>query len=101
MYAVFLDLENTLLLKGNMIKSLSADNTGYVHIEQLGGRRHEINSSDTITSGWRNKSFQAYADHMRTQAFEECINEISLLAKHNTIAIMCAEALPWLVIADL
>ena len=32
---------------------------------------------------------------MRTQTFEECINEISLLGKDNTIAIMCAEALPW------
>gem|GEM_PF-2930637 len=53
-----------------------------------------------LSVGWPN-SFQMYADYMRTQASEECINEISLLAKHNTIAILCAEALPWLVIADL
>jgi hypothetical protein len=32
---------------------------------------------------------------MRTQAFEECMNEISLLGKDNIIAIMCAQALPW------
>jgi hypothetical protein len=98
MYTVFLDLENTLILKRTMIKSVSADNTGYV---QLGGRRYEIDSGDIINSGWRNKSFQAYADYMRTPEFEGCINELSLLAKHNTIAIMCAEALPRLVIADL
>jgi hypothetical protein len=48
MYAVFLYVENTLVLKGNMIKSLSADNTGYVHIEQLGGKRQEIDSCDTL-----------------------------------------------------
>jgi hypothetical protein len=30
MYAVFLDLENTLILKRNKVKPVSADNTGDV-----------------------------------------------------------------------
>jgi uncharacterized protein (DUF488 family) len=32
---------------------------------------------------------------MKTQSSKEGIHEILLVAKHNTIPIMCAEALPW------
>jgi uncharacterized protein (DUF488 family) len=32
---------------------------------------------------------------MKTQLFKEGIDDILSVAKHNTIAIMCAEALPW------
>jgi uncharacterized protein (DUF488 family) len=32
---------------------------------------------------------------MKTQLFEEGIDDILSVAKHNTIVIICAEALPW------
>ncbi|MDQ6666907.1 MAG: DUF488 domain-containing protein [Thermoproteota archaeon] len=32
---------------------------------------------------------------MKTQSFKEGIDEILLVAKHNAVAAMCAEALPW------
>ncbi len=81
--------------KANMIKLLTNENIEYVHIEKLGGRRettHLVHNSD---SSWHNKSFQAYADYMKTKSFKEGIDEIFSAAKHNTIAIMCAESLPW------
>jgi uncharacterized protein (DUF488 family) len=47
-------------------------------------------------SGWKNNSFRAYADYMTTTPFKEGINEIlSLMTHYKTLAVMCAEALPW------
>jgi len=45
--------------------------------------------------GWRNESFRGFADYMQTPDFEAGINELTTLARDRTLAIMCAEALPW------
>jgi len=39
----------------------------------------QIDPGDTITSGWRNKSFQAHTDHMRTQTFENVLTRYRYL----------------------
>jgi uncharacterized protein (DUF488 family) len=66
---------------------------------RLGGRRKQIateRARRNYNSGWKNNSFRAYADYMTTTPFKEGINEIlSLMTHYNTLAVMCAEAVPW------
>lgn len=65
----------------------------YVHISGLGGlRRREPDSPNT---GWRNASFQAYADYMLTPEFEKGLQELLEQACEQTAVLMCAEAVPW------
>jgi uncharacterized protein (DUF488 family) len=45
--------------------------------------------------GWRNRSFQGYADYMQTPEFSLALDELISLSQHSAVAIMCAEAVPW------
>ncbi len=84
--------------KEAMTKSLKMKCIVYTHIEKLGGRRKNIVSEKAKSNndGWKNKSFRAYADYMATTQFKEGITEIlSLIVKYDTLAIMCAEVVPW------
>jgi uncharacterized protein (DUF488 family) len=65
----------------------------YVRLKELGGLRHP--RKDSPNTGWRNESFRGFADYMQTPEFETGINELISLAQDRSIAIMCAEALPW------
>ena len=66
---------------------------GYVHVPALGGlRRPEVESPN---GGWRNRSFQGYADYMQTEEFELALQSVVELASRRRIALMCAEAVPW------
>lgn len=65
----------------------------YTHMSGLGGLRHSRKTSENI--GWRNTSFRGYADYMQTPEFETALNELVQAAKGNTVAVMCAEAVPW------
>ncbi len=66
---------------------------GYAHMPGLGGlRRRQPNSPN---AGWKNASFQGYADYMMTPEFEESIDELLERARGQRAALMCAEALPW------
>jgi uncharacterized protein (DUF488 family) len=59
----------------------------------LGGlRKPQANSPNT---GWKNKSFQAFADYMMTAPFAESLRALVDTAKLKRTAIMCAEAVPW------
>jgi len=54
-----------------MTTRLTEENVLYVHIEKLGGRRNKLDIkedrySDNNDTGWKNKSFRAYADYMAT-----------------------------------
>ncbi len=73
--------------------SLRASGIDYVRLKQLGGLRRPRKGSQNM--GWRNESFRGFADYMQTQDFEAGINELIGLARDRTVAIMCAEALPW------
>jgi uncharacterized protein (DUF488 family) len=73
--------------------SLRMSGIDYVRLKELGGLRHPTKDSQNL--GWRNPSFRGFADYMRTLDFVTGINELIRLARDRTVAIMCAEALPW------
>ena len=65
----------------------------YVHLEGLTGLRHP--RADSPNLGWRNESFRGFADHMLSQAFEDELEVVHQLTHEGTVALMCAEAVPW------
>jgi uncharacterized protein (DUF488 family) len=73
--------------------SLKESGIDYVRLKELGGLRHPMKDSKNM--GWRNLSFRGFADYMQTPEFETGINELIRLAQDRSVAIMCAEALPW------
>jgi len=65
----------------------------YTHLKKLGGLRHP--SKDSVNIGWQNLSFRGFADYMATDEFQEGLQELKEFAEKKTVAIMCAEAVPW------
>ena len=76
-----------------LAQSLVRENIEYEHMSGLGGLRHA--QKDSINKGWRNASFRGYADYMQTESFENSLQKLIKKAQKKTVAIMCAEALPW------
>ncbi len=74
-------------------KDLEKSGIKYVWLKGLGGLRRP--QQDSLNTGWRNASFRGFADYMQTPEFESSLRELIELAKNGTIAIMCAEAVPW------
>ncbi len=72
---------------------LKAAGIAYTHMPGLGGLRHA--KKDSINTGWQNSSFRGYADYMQTPEFETHLKKLIELSKKETIAFMCAEAVPW------
>ncbi len=72
---------------------LPAQGIGYQHLKELGGLRHS--RADSPNTGWRNASFRGFADYMQTPTFEAAILALLALAQQQTVALMCAEAVPW------
>jgi uncharacterized protein (DUF488 family) len=73
--------------------SLAHVHINYTHLQELGGLCHaHINS---VNMGWHNASFRGFADYMQTEEFVQGIEKLIEMAQHKTIAIMCAEAVPW------
>jgi uncharacterized protein (DUF488 family) len=66
---------------------------GYSHHPGLGGRRRGL--AESPNGAWRNASFRAYADYMDTDEFARALDDLCALATERSIAIMCAEAVPW------
>jgi uncharacterized protein (DUF488 family) len=62
-------------------------------MQGLGGFRRT--SPDSPNGGWRNASFRGYADYMQTEDFAENLARLIDLARHEKVALMCAEAVPW------
>jgi len=65
----------------------------YLWMPSLGGLRRGM--PDSPNGGWRNKSFQAFADYMQTPEFAAAIDELLAEASERRTAIMCSEAVPW------
>jgi uncharacterized protein (DUF488 family) len=66
---------------------------GYLYMPGLGGlRRRQPNSPN---AGWKNASFQGYADYMQTPEFEKGLQELLEHARGQRAVLMCAEAVPW------
>jgi uncharacterized protein (DUF488 family) len=75
-------------------KSLKAQGIDYLHMPGLGGLRHT--KKDSQNTAWKNASFRGFADYMQTEEFSISLSElIEIARKKRTIAIMCAEAVPW------
>jgi len=66
---------------------------GYRHQKNLGGLRHA--SPHSINTAWENASFRGFADYMQTAEFADGLQELIKIAQEKTVAIMCAEAVPW------
>ena len=77
----------------NLKISLEKNGIEYRYISELGGRRKAHPDSKNTT--WRNRSFQAYADHMETETFEIGIENLTKLALEKPTAMMCSEAVWW------
>jgi uncharacterized protein (DUF488 family) len=73
--------------------SLPAGGIDYVHLAGLGGWRRRAQNSPN--GGWRNGSFQGYADYALTDAFGAALAELCSLAEDRPTAMMCSEALWW------
>lgn len=65
----------------------------YLHAPDLGGRRDPVPGSRN--TAWRNAAFRGYADHMATPEFAAALDRLLALARQQTVAILCAEAVPW------
>jgi uncharacterized protein (DUF488 family) len=61
--------------------------------ERLGGRRSRVPGS--VHTGLRDPSFQAYADHLTSEAFLAAIGRVLDEATHRRVAIMCSESVWW------
>lgn len=73
--------------------ALSAAGIGYEHMAGLGGLRHT--KRDSLNTGWRNESFRGFADYMQTPEFEDALQILISMAQQESVALMCAEAVPW------
>jgi len=72
---------------------LAETGIAYVHRPELGGLRKA--RRDSPNQGWRNASFRGYADYMQTPEFEQALAALMQLAEQGSLAVMCAEAVPW------
>ncbi len=72
---------------------LAGTDIGYTHIAGLGGLRHAL--KDSPNQGWRNAGFRGFADYMQSAEFEQSLEELMEMAPRDTLALMCAEAVPW------
>jgi uncharacterized protein (DUF488 family) len=61
--------------------------------EALGGRRKA--RPETLNTGWRNEAFRGYADYMQTPEFAAEIDWLMQQIAQASVAVMCAEAVPW------
>ena len=79
--------------KDTLPAELARAGIAYTHCPALGGLRHP--RKDSTNTAWRNASFRGFADHMQTREFAKAVESIQRLAEAETLAIMCAEAVPW------
>jgi uncharacterized protein (DUF488 family) len=79
--------------KDSFSKALREARIEYLHFPGLGGLRSPKAAS--VNSGWKNSSFRGFADYMQTSDFRGAIEELLALIDRSTVALMCAEAVPW------
>jgi uncharacterized protein (DUF488 family) len=79
--------------KETLSASLAAVKIDYLHFPKLGGLRKA--KKDSINAGWKNASFRGFADYMQTKEFDEAVDELLSRIDQTTVAILCAEAVPW------
>jgi uncharacterized protein (DUF488 family) len=65
----------------------------YARLPRLGGWRSV--QRDSPNGGWRNRSFQGYADYALGEEFAAGLEELTTLAGRDRTAMMCSEGLWW------
>ncbi len=75
-------------------RSLQRAGIGYLPIPELAGRRPRA-SRPMERPCWRNPGFRNYADHMRGPEFRAGIQKLLAASRRRTVAVLCAEAVPW------
>ncbi len=79
---------------GDALRStLAEQGIRYEHLAKLGGLRRA--RRDSQNTAWRNASFRGYADYMQTADFEAGLEQLRRVTAEGTVAMMCAEAVPW------
>lgn len=73
--------------------SLQEAGIEYMHEPDLGGRRAPRPGSPH--TAWRVEAFRGYADHMESPEFGAALGRLMDRASRETVAILCAEAVPW------
>ncbi len=73
--------------------SLAGAGIQYVHEPDLGGRRSARPGSPH--TAWRVEAFRGYADYMETPEFQAALERLIRRSQGETVAILCAEAVPW------
>lgn len=82
--------------KENMEIWLPQNNIKYLHLPELGGRRHKDKDiAGSLVDGWKNAAFRNYAAYSLTPGYEAGIDRLISLAKENKVCYMCSEAVPW------
>ena len=84
---------NPQFSRENLSPALRRAKIHYTHLPGLGGRRRP--RPDSTNTGWTNTSFRGYADYMQTPEFDRSLERCIALARKESIALMCAEAVPW------
>jgi uncharacterized protein (DUF488 family) len=74
-------------------EALPSQGIRYAHLAELGGLRRA--RKDSPNTAWRNQSFRGFADYMLTESFELGLTKLRALADGRTVALMCAEAVPF------
>ena len=73
--------------------SLAGAGIEYMHEPRLGGRRTA--RPDSPHTAWRVEAFRGYADYMESSEFAAALEGLIALSRTRTVAILCAEAVPW------
>ena len=73
--------------------SLPLNSIQYMHLKELGGRRKPV--ANSINTGWHNEAFRGYADYMQTSEFKKAIEKLEIIARKQSTAYMCSEAVWW------
>ncbi len=73
--------------------SLGERGVAYRHEAALGGRRAPL--ADSPNTYWKNAMFRGYADHLGSAEAREALQRVADEARSHTLALLCAEAVPW------
>lgn len=79
--------------KDNLSKKLKTAKIVYKPCLSLGGLRKP--NKESVNNAWINSSFRGFADYMQTEEFKEALKGLVKESNETTVAIMCAEAVPW------
>lgn len=74
-----------------LAKAVEAAGIRYVHLEELGGLRHDAGEVAADRRGWRNPFLRSYAGYAATPEFRAALDRLMDEAARGSAAIMCAE----------